>query len=29
MDQNKFNHSFDTLKQTIEENLQEVLADLD
>ena len=29
MDQNKFNNSFDTLQQTIEENLQEVLADLD
>ena len=28
MDQNKFNNSFDTLKATIEENLQEVLADL-
>ncbi len=28
MDQDKFNNSFDTLKQTIEENLEEILADL-
>src|SRR5699024_10914981 len=28
MDQDKFNHSFDTLKETIDENLMEILADL-
>lgn len=28
MDQDKFNHSFDTLQKTIEENLKEILADL-